>query len=158
MKTTRITTAVVSALILSAVGVSAFAQTAPATPAAPAATPAAPAATTGVPAAYANDPVVAQVNTQLTAQGFTITNVTVNAAGAYVIDAVSAAGVVRQLIVDPATGAVTDSLNQVGNGMPGEGGNEGNDSNETSDSMSNDNGSNDSNGSESGSESGVEND
>ncbi len=134
----------VSALVLSAAAVSA--QTAPATaPAAPAINLAAP-ATTGVPAALANDPIVVQIKSQLNAQGYTITSVVKSANGDYVVNAVSAAGVTRQITYTAATGAVVDTVangaGAMASGMPGDDGN-GNDDNGRDDNGSRDNDRND---------------
>jgi hypothetical protein len=74
-------------------------------------------------------PVVQQVDSQLVAQGYSITNVVQAANGSYTITAVSATGVTRTITINPATGAVVDSLNAgvgagVGEGMEAREGNE----------------------------------
>lgn len=111
MKLTSIFTA---ASLVIATAMPAFAQTAPATN------------------GFANVPAVQQVNTQLAAQGYTITNVVSGANGTYTITAVGPNGAARTITINPATGAVTDSIagaNQGGEGM-GEG-NEGNERGES---------------------------
>ncbi len=120
----KLTSIFAAASLLAASAMPSFAQTAPA-----AAQPAAPAATQPAANAFANVPAVQQVGTQLSAQGYSITNVVQGANGTYTITALSAAGVTRTITVNPATGAVIDSLN--GSVAPGAGeGDMGNDRNE----------------------------
>ncbi len=58
----------------------------------------------------ANVAVVQQVNAQLTAQGYTITDVVKNANGSYSVMSKSATGQLRLITVNPATGAVSDTV------------------------------------------------
>ena len=55
-------------------------------------------------------PAVQQVNAQLSAQGYTITDVVKNANGSYSVLSTSATGQLRLITINPATGAVTDTV------------------------------------------------
>ncbi len=112
----KITSLISASAIALALAAPVYAQTAPTTPApttpAPT-TPTTPAPTpapTGIPAAYVNVAAVQQVNAQLTAQGYTITDVVQNANGSYSVLSTSAAGQLRLITVNPATGGVTDTV------------------------------------------------
>ncbi len=117
MKITSLISASATVLALAA---PVYAQTAPTTPTTPTtpapATPTTPApAPTGIPAAYVNVPAIQQVNAQLTAQGYTITDVVQNANGSYSVLSTGPTGGLRLITINPATGAVNDTVT---NGVP----------------------------------------
>jgi len=122
----KITSLISASAMVLAMAAPVYAQTAPATPAPATAAPATPAPTTaapataapataGIPAAFTNVPAVQQVNAQLTAQGYTITDVVQNANGSYSVLSTGPAGGLRLITINPATGAVTDTVT---NGVP----------------------------------------
>ncbi len=116
----KLTSLITASSLLIAAAMPSFAQTAAPTTPAPA----------SVPASFANVPAIQQVNTQLTAQGYSITNVTKSITGTYTITAMSVNGVARTITVNPSNGAVTDTVNTGVAANAGEGsegmGNEGN--------------------------------
>ena len=91
MKLTSLISATALALALAA---PVYAQTAP----------------TGIPADLVNNSVVQQVNAQLTAQGYTITDVQPQAGGGFAIIATAANGELRLITIDPQTGSVSDTV------------------------------------------------